>query len=244
MKKKIFALVLCVAMLAIAIVGGTLAYFTDTKDQTNTFTAGKVEIYMDEAVVEEDNNGNLVAKSNDARTPNNQTYHLFPGMTVTKDPTIAVRDGSENAYIGAIITIKGDLEELYGTQWHNLDITKDNFVSGGIMKDSEQDRNWNGLNMVYKNADCVVYQDYSNYADKEWKIYVFVNAAKKTGDTVTLFDTLTINSSFDNAEMAKLNNATVKVEAYAVQQHGFNDCFTAMTTAFKDDFPFATTTTP
>ena len=40
MKKKILAMCLCVAMLAIAIVGGTLAYFTDTDTQTNVFTNG------------------------------------------------------------------------------------------------------------------------------------------------------------------------------------------------------------
>ena len=44
MKKKILALSLCVVMLAIAIVGGTLAYFTDTKSATNTFTVGNVKI--------------------------------------------------------------------------------------------------------------------------------------------------------------------------------------------------------
>ena len=44
MKKKILALCLCVAMLAIAIVGGTLAYFTDTDTETNTFTVGNIKI--------------------------------------------------------------------------------------------------------------------------------------------------------------------------------------------------------
>lgn len=44
MKKKIFAIVLCVAMLAIAIVGGSLAYFTDTDAQTNVFTYGNVKV--------------------------------------------------------------------------------------------------------------------------------------------------------------------------------------------------------
>lgn len=44
MKKKILALSLCVVMLAIAIVGGTLAYFTDTDSETNTFTVGNVKI--------------------------------------------------------------------------------------------------------------------------------------------------------------------------------------------------------
>ena len=38
MKKKILAITLCVAMLAIMLVSGTLAYFTDEKEQTNTFS--------------------------------------------------------------------------------------------------------------------------------------------------------------------------------------------------------------
>ena len=37
MKKKITALFLCVALAAIAIVGASLAYFTDTDNETNTF---------------------------------------------------------------------------------------------------------------------------------------------------------------------------------------------------------------
>ena len=44
MKKKITALCLCVALLAVAVVGASLAYFTDTKSATNTFTVGNVKI--------------------------------------------------------------------------------------------------------------------------------------------------------------------------------------------------------
>lgn len=44
MKKKITAIFLCVALVAIAIVGASLAYFTDTKTATNTFTVGNVKI--------------------------------------------------------------------------------------------------------------------------------------------------------------------------------------------------------
>ena len=46
MKKKITAIFLCVALVAIAIVGASLAYFTDTKSATNTFTVGNVEIEL------------------------------------------------------------------------------------------------------------------------------------------------------------------------------------------------------
>lgn len=44
MKKKIVALCLVVCLAAVAIIGGTLAYFTDTDEETNTFTAGGVAI--------------------------------------------------------------------------------------------------------------------------------------------------------------------------------------------------------
>lgn len=49
MKKKILALSLCVVMAAIAIVGGTLAYFTDTDKATNTFTVGNIDINLTES---------------------------------------------------------------------------------------------------------------------------------------------------------------------------------------------------
>ena len=48
MKKKILSLAMIVCMLSIAIVGGTLAYFTDTDDKTNVFTVGNIEIDLEE----------------------------------------------------------------------------------------------------------------------------------------------------------------------------------------------------
>lgn len=46
MKKKIVALCLVVCLAATAVIGGTLAYFTDTKKETNTFTVGNVKIQL------------------------------------------------------------------------------------------------------------------------------------------------------------------------------------------------------
>lgn len=44
MKKKLTAIFLCVALVAIAVVSASLAYFTDTEKATNTFTVGNVKI--------------------------------------------------------------------------------------------------------------------------------------------------------------------------------------------------------
>lgn len=48
MKKKILTLTLCMAMLATVAISGTLAYFTDTDDKTNTFTIGNINITLEE----------------------------------------------------------------------------------------------------------------------------------------------------------------------------------------------------
>lgn len=234
MKKKILATMLCVAMLAIAIVGGTMAYFTDEAEQVNTFTAGKVDIYLYEHEVEKDAEGNLV--SNGEKTVKDQSYHLYPAMTVCKDPTIAVTTGSEDAYVAAVVTVTGDIHSLIGVEgYDNIDITK--LVSGGLVSQtSTQKTNWNGLSMVYETEDCVIYQDASGKATNTWVMYIFMTDAMAEKESVTLFDTMEIPATWDNAEMAKINGMSITVKAYATQTNSFDDCYTAITTAFAEDF--------
>lgn len=94
MKKKIVSVCLVVCLLATAIIGTTLAYFTDTKEVTNTFTVGNVKITLDEAKVGDD--GRALASGE--RTTENE-YHLYPGKEYDKDPTITVADSSEDCYL-------------------------------------------------------------------------------------------------------------------------------------------------
>lgn len=49
MKKKLLAIGLAVAVLAVTIVGMSIAYFTDTDQETNTFTVGNVDIDLIES---------------------------------------------------------------------------------------------------------------------------------------------------------------------------------------------------
>lgn len=96
MKKKITAIFLCVALVAIAIVGASLAYFTDTKTATNTFTMGNVQIKLDETNVN-DVDGDRVTSNE---------YNTYPGAVVTKDP-IVHNTGSNAAYIRATVKVEG-----------------------------------------------------------------------------------------------------------------------------------------
>lgn len=50
MKKKVTAIALAVCILAVAVIGATMAYFTDTDSKTNTFTFGGVDIELTESL--------------------------------------------------------------------------------------------------------------------------------------------------------------------------------------------------
>lgn len=250
MKKKITAIALVVALLAIALIGGTMAYFTDNKAVTNTFTAGKVEITLDEAKVVMNDAGNLVADGTNrtTETDKEQTYKLFPGMTVTKDPTITLVKGSEEAYLAAKITVTGgDLNSLYplgDSSWKGVDVNK--FLQGGLIGEDGKTETWNGL-YGWNGASCFTYQDATNASNNTWVFYVFIKDAKTApaansedaDTTVKLFEKVIIDSQFDNAKMEILNGVQVKVEAFATQTNGFTDCYDAMTKAFPTQFPFA-----
>lgn len=84
MKKKIVALCLVVALAATAIIGGTLAYFTDNDAKTNTFTVGNVDITLTEPNWEG-------SGSQDAP-------EVYPGEALAKDPTVT-NDGANPCFV-------------------------------------------------------------------------------------------------------------------------------------------------
>lgn len=82
-KKTILVAAIAVMLVAALVVGGTLAYFTDKSDaKVNTFTVGNVAIKLEEP------NWNA-----------NESHTLLPGVSYAKDPTITVKEGSQNAYV-------------------------------------------------------------------------------------------------------------------------------------------------
>ena len=79
MKKKIIAICLCLALAAIAVVGASLAYFTDTKSATNTFTVGNVKIELIESTYHRTGNDN----AGDTSVPD--PAHKASGMEYVTD---------------------------------------------------------------------------------------------------------------------------------------------------------------
>ena len=102
-KKKIVALLLCAVALVVGSVMGTMAWLTSQDEVNNTFTVGNVKITLDEAKVNVDgdpiNNNNEEVALADAPRVTSNTYHLVPGHTYTKDPTVHVDSSSEECYV-------------------------------------------------------------------------------------------------------------------------------------------------
>ena len=231
-KKKITTVVLLFAFLAIAVTGGTLAYFTDTESDSHTYTTGNVEIALTDG---------------DASLANE---HLYPTMVLAKNPTIE-NVGDENAYIAAKVTITsngnlhtytkadGSTGYLLGLSnaYDNIDISA--LVSGGLADatDLTIEHGYHGTIMVHKNAEYALYQD-ADKANNKYVLYFFIEAPKATTDKVVLFERLTIPAEWDNAEMDQLKGLEITVDAFGVQEYGFTSCYDAMTTAFPGEFAF------
>ena len=99
MKKKITAIALVVCLVAVAVVGGSLAYFTDEEKATNTFTVGNVDITLTEHKWD-------VEKAT-----------LIPGREIAKDPTITVKETSQRAYTFLKVQLSEDFMKLLQTYY-------------------------------------------------------------------------------------------------------------------------------
>ena len=139
MKKKIITLCLVIAMLSVAVIGGTLAYFTDVDRATNEFTVGGVKIDLYETVGHKDGANNPKAAEQtlgkataDADPIVNHKYEsIMPGDTLKKVVTVENTD-SEAVYVALSI-----VQNNYGTgkmtpadTWFNERI--DNYYEGKI----------------------------------------------------------------------------------------------------------------
>ena len=219
--KKIFAIALCVAMLAIVLVSGTMAYFTDTHAQTNTFTMGKVDIDLSEPNYTPGENGKL---------------KVFPGQSYEKDPTITVAEDSEDCYLVATVTIDqlDQLKALYADDttgvkqpWGLSLAGKGGMVSGGIADYEAKGAVENGLSGTLLGDE--VFLTYKEDAAAKTITYTFYfKNPQKAGDVQVLFTQVNIPSIIENGDIE--GDLNISVNAYAIQAVGFPDVYAAYNT--------------
>ena len=249
MKKKITAIFLCVALVAIAIVGASLAYFTDTKSATNTFVVGNVKIELIEQ-----------QRGENGLEPFKQNKKLYPivgsaqgekddlGMPTAKnyvDKMVTIQNtGSEKAYIRAYFAIPSALDNGYETFNAGLNVLHFNFgnkvVDGNVISTEGAEwiwthgDKWNYFETTIGNIKYnVYYADYHQAVDAGATteqlvsgVYLDKSFDIKDGKCYAFGEEVTLDDGWD------WNSVSCPVFAVACQAEGFDNASDAITAAF------------
>ena len=229
-KSKALLLTLCAVLLVAASVLGTMAYLTSEDKVVNTFTVGKVKITLDEAKVSTD--GTPVEGADRVKA---NEYHLLPGHTYTKDPTVTVKAVSEASYVRLKVTFNNAADlialctdpEFAGDGPTGVEnayplIRMVNFVEANAAK-------WDGIipDNMFDTEDMLANKKYFA-CDKETDTltyYFYYNeaVAAPTADVklATLFDSITVPDWATGEQLAALENFKITVVAEAIQADGF-----------------------
>ncbi len=252
-KKKILVLALSLAMVAILAVGGSLAYFTDTKNADNTFTVGNVKIELIEQ-----------QRGKNGLEPFKQHKELYPingsaqgekdqyGMPVAKnyvDKMVTIQNtGASDAYIRAYFAIPQALDDGYDKFNAGMNVLHFNFgnkiVDGTITSTYGNEWNWkhgDKWNYFETTIDGIKYNVY--FAD-----YHRVLKAKETTEQfvqgVYLDKTFDIKDgvpyafgkAFEVDAGWNWDDVKCPVFAIAAQATGFDTCEEAMDAAFGANY--------
>ena len=254
MKKKITAIFLCVALLATAIVGASLAYFTDTDNETNTFTVGNVKIDL----IEKERDGNGGTKD---FTQHKKLYPIVGsaqgekdalGMPTAKnyvDKMVTIENtGSEKAYIRAYFAIPSALDDGYETFNAGLNVLHFNFgnkVENGVITSTEgaewiwtHDGKWNYFETTIGGIKYNVYfADYYQAVDAGATteqlvqgVYLDKTFDIKDGKCYAFGKEVTLDDGWD------WNEVSCPVFAVACQAEGFDSASEAITAAFGANY--------
>lgn len=205
---KVLIAALCAVLLVVGSVMGTLAYLTDRQAVVNTFTVGNVDITVDEAPVTPD--GEVIPGED--RVEGND-YHLIPGQTYTKDPTMTVLKGSEESYVRMMVTINciSQLRGIFGAGF-----LPHEYIDG-------KDSNIWVYNSTVENGD--------NTVTYEFRYYKTVDAFEATEDIVLepLFTSFTIPGELTGEQLATIADLEIRVEGHAIQTASFDSADAAWT---------------
>jgi len=215
-RSKALLVILSAAAMITAATFGTLAYFTDTKTVTNTFTVGKVKITLTESALNTDGTINTGA---DRVTGN--TYNLIPGKQYVKDPILYIDGESEDCW--AFVTVDNQLAAIEDDEYTDIE---DQMAANGWAKlgDSYKVGNlavWAYNSKITKGATDKNLEIFANFKVDGNKV-INVEAGKEpTGD-------------FE--DIKEYADKKIIVTGYAIQAEGF-DTAAAAWTAANGQFP-------
>lgn len=222
--KKIVALLLCAALLVGASVAGTLAYLTSkTEVAKNTFAVGNVEIYLDEKDIDNSQTkygyDKLLNTGRDLYNEYKNENKLVPGCSRVKDPTVWIKDGSEESYVRMMVTVTG----LDG-----LKAVLPEYVDNGVFLLENLVDGWDKTKWECKSIQENVY---------EFRYYTTVTGGTNSANGYTALPALFTGIKLPgelltNEDMDELDAVEITVEAHAIQALGFANADAAWA-AFK-----------
>lgn len=257
MKKKILALCLVVALAVTAVVGGTLAYFTDKDAETNTFTVGGVKIDLIEQ--ERDGQGGLQAFTQDkvlmpivGSAQGEKDNNGQPVAENYVDKMVTVKNtGKSAAYVRAYFAIPAALDDGYETFNAGANILHFNF--GNVVSDNgvtstydvqwnwKHDGKWNYFETIIDGVAYNVYfADYYKPLAADATTEQFVSGVYLDSHVDMDAQGNYIDTRFPDADLSILNGPVkCPVKVVAVQAAGFDNAADAVNAAFGANFnPF------
>ena len=225
MKKKITLVVTCLVLVAAMVIGGTLAYFTDTDSKDNVFTTGKVDITLEENF---EQNSKLLPATGSA-----QAGTLQNG--VTKEIQVTNETGSEDAYVRVHIAIPSILDDGASTFDAKNNVLHFNYDENSI---GAGKWDWSKTTGAPYQGDWNYYE--TTIDNVKYNVYVVTyGTALKAGETTPekAMHQVYLDSKVTNADITKIKEALgenweIKVIAEGTQAAGFTDAYAALNTAF------------
>lgn len=107
MKKKTLTIAIALVLVVALAVGATYALLTDSKEITNTFSAGKIidrntEFTLVESNVTKDTKG-VYVQGTGTTTDGIKYTDVLPGAPIYKDPTVSVKGLVADAYLFVVV---------------------------------------------------------------------------------------------------------------------------------------------
>ena len=229
MKKKLLAFAMVFALAAVAVVGGSLAYFTDTDAKDNTFTTGNVDIELIENFG--DNDPTTPEKLLPA-TGSAQEGTLENG--ITKEVTVK-NTGSEDAYVRVHIAIPNVLDNGSDTFDAGKNVLHFNFAKDSI---GEGKWDWSKTSGTPYDDDWNYYETSINNVKYNVYVVTYGKALESNKETAEkAMHQVYLDNKVTNADVEKINetldkNWKILVVAEGTQAAGFEDAYSALNTAF------------
>ena len=196
MKKKITALCLCVALLAIAVVGVSLAYLTDTDKAVNTFTVGNIDVVLSETCkVTDSNNKEIEGAVTTDKNGVTSFTGLVPSYQITKTPVITNEKDSNEAYVRVAVVMNN--KDIINQKIDNIYENSVNPATNEKYTDAEiqaiYDNIFNGWGMVYTKSDSE-------------RVRLWINDSARTGYGTQLIAIDMASAVYDKQEQFSATN--------------------------------------